>query len=96
MILTSIALYRALADTRLHQLGLTQGSGPDWLVSPTGTPNRPAVAGLLLLRVVPAYTETFLNVHTQTFCIYTRGAGRRVEVVSLVFFIGNTNIFDIS
>ena len=32
-------------DTQLHQPCPPQGSGPDWLLSPTGTSNRPAVAG---------------------------------------------------
>ena len=45
----SIALYNALADTKLHQPCPPQGSGHDWLLSSTSTSNWPAVVGVVVV-----------------------------------------------
>ena len=57
-----IALHSALADTQLHQPRPPQGSGHDWLLSPTGTSNRPAVVGVVVV-VVVVFDADVHNVH---------------------------------
>ena len=47
-----IALYNALAGSRLHQPGPPQGSGPDWLLSSPARDKRASLPGSVVVVVV--------------------------------------------
>ena len=66
LILTSVALYRALADSQLHQPGPPQGSGPDWVLSPP--PQRQGVSMLLLLFQTRRSTMRLCQRHRSINC----------------------------
>ena len=74
--LTSIALYRALACSQLHQPSPAQGLGPDWLLSLPPTTRGPASGLLLLLlqtRLMTVY-DHMTSVLEQSLRLFLPGA----------------------